>query len=57
MKHSEKVNRVVFNGDFVEKNPCRLRDSNPRPSDSVLASTGLWPLVVPKLVATPLGGH
>ena len=44
MKHSEKVNRVVFNRDFVEKNPCPLRDSNPRPSDSVLVSTGFWPL-------------
>ena len=44
MKHSEKVNRVVFNGDFVEKNPFRLRDSNPRPSDLVLVSTGFWPL-------------
>ena len=56
---TEKRRREAFNGDFLGKNPCQLRNSNPRPSNSALWLSGFrppasrHPLMVPKLVATP----
>ena len=52
MKHSEKVNRVVFNGSGIQTHDLPTRSSYP-------LACGLWPtkhfLAVPKQVATPLG--